>query len=188
MLRPRDLVERFRTIHDELMQGMPFVHPDLEVEAVGFAPWENHELGVLITPWFMNLVLLPCGVHYDGLQQGKEVEFRFPSGPCDFAVNKDEKLGTYLSAVLFRTVINFPSQAFAREVAGDEEETAEQRGIVVDHVVDGRDRLVGHDQDVRRRRGVDVAKGGHVIVLVDDVTGDLSADDLLEQRGHGCSS
>ena len=117
MLRPRDLVKRFRTIHDELMQGMPFVHPDLEVEAVGFAPWENHELGVLITPWFMNLVLLPCGVHYDGLRQGKEVEFRFPSGPCDFAVNKDDKLGTYLSAVLFRTVINFPSQAFAREVA-----------------------------------------------------------------------
>ena len=117
MPSPRDLVERFRSIHDELMQGMPFVHPHLEVEAVGFSPWEEHELGVLIAPWFMNLVLLPCSTHYDGLPQGQEVGFRFPSGPCDFAVNQDEIVGTYLSAVLFRTVINFPSQSFAREVA-----------------------------------------------------------------------
>lgn len=117
MSSPRELVERFRFIHEERMRGLPIVHPDLVVEAVGFTPWEQHELGVLIAPWFMNLVLLPCDTHYDDLQQGKEVEFRFPSGPCDFAVNKDEVVGTYLSAVLFRTVINFPSQGFARDVA-----------------------------------------------------------------------
>jgi [NiFe] hydrogenase assembly HybE family chaperone len=114
---PRELVERFRFIHKERMQGLPIVHPDLEVEAVGFTPWEEHELGVLIAPWFMNLVLLPCSTQYDSRSQGEEVEFRFPSGPCDFAVNKDEIVGTYLSAVLFRTVINFPSQSFARDVA-----------------------------------------------------------------------
>lgn len=114
---PRDLVERFHAIHAENMQGLPIVHPDLEVEAVGFAPWDDHELGVLITPWFMNLVLLPWSTKFDGLPQGDEVEFRFPSGPCDFTVNQDEILGAYLSAVLFRTVVNFPSQAFARQVA-----------------------------------------------------------------------
>jgi [NiFe] hydrogenase assembly HybE family chaperone len=113
----RDLVIRFRKIHDEVMQGMPFVHPSLEVEAAGFAPWVDHELGVLITPWFMNLVLLPDGARYDDLPQGEEVEFRFPSGPCEFTVTHDEVLGTYLSAVLFRTVVDFPSQGFAREVA-----------------------------------------------------------------------
>lgn len=117
MTSPRELVERFRLIHKERMQGLPIVHPDLEVEAVGFTPWEEHELGILIAPWFMNLVLLPCNTKFDGLPQGDEVEFRFPSGPCDFTVNQDEMLGTYLSAVLFRTVVNFPSQAFAREVA-----------------------------------------------------------------------
>jgi [NiFe] hydrogenase assembly HybE family chaperone len=113
----RELVERFRFIHEERMKGLPFVHPKLEVEAVGFAPWEDHELGILITPWFMNLVVLPGGAQYDGLPQGEEVEFRFPSGPCYFTVNQDEALGTYLSAVLFRVVVDFPSQAFAREVA-----------------------------------------------------------------------
>lgn len=99
------------------MRDLPFVHPDLEVEAVGFAPWQDHELGILITPWFMNLVMLPCGDEFDELRQGEEVEFRFPSGSCDFTVTKDDVLGTFLSAVLFRTVVDFPGQAFAREVA-----------------------------------------------------------------------
>ena len=117
MPSPRELVERFRLIYEERMKDLPIVHPDLEVEAVGFAPWEDHELGILITPWFMNLVLLPGGTQYDGLLQGDEVEFRFPSGPCYFTVTQDEALGTYLSAVLFRTVVDFPGQAFAREVA-----------------------------------------------------------------------
>jgi [NiFe] hydrogenase assembly HybE family chaperone len=113
----RKLVQRFQVIHEEHMQGLPIVHPDLVVEAVGFAPWEAHELGVLITPWFMNLVLLPDDSQYDGLAQGEEVEFRFPSGPCDFTVNQEEGVGAFLSAILFRTVINFPGQTFAREVA-----------------------------------------------------------------------
>ena len=32
-----------------------FVNPALAVEAVGFRPWEDHWLGVMVTPWFMNL-------------------------------------------------------------------------------------------------------------------------------------
>jgi [NiFe] hydrogenase assembly HybE family chaperone len=119
MLTPQDLVERYRDIHRERMQGLPIVHPGLEVEAVGFAPWEEHDLGVLITPWFMNLVLLPHGPQYDELPQGETVEFRFPSGPCEFTVTRDEVLDPYLSAVLFRTVVDFPSQHFVREVAAE---------------------------------------------------------------------
>ena len=41
------------------MQGLAFVNPALAVEAIGFAPWSGHWLGVLLTPWFMNLVLAP---------------------------------------------------------------------------------------------------------------------------------
>lgn len=119
MSSPRDLVERFRVIHEERMQGLPIVHPGLEVEAVGFAPWGDHELGVLITPWFMNLVLLPAGSEYDELPQGETIEFRFPSGACELTVSRDEVLGTFLTAVLFRAVVDFPHQSFAREVAAE---------------------------------------------------------------------
>ncbi len=41
------------------MQGLPIVNPALEVEAVGFAPWEGSWLGVMVTPWGMNLTLVP---------------------------------------------------------------------------------------------------------------------------------
>ncbi len=40
------------------MRGLPIVNPALAVEAVGFAPWEGHWLGVMVTPWFINLTLL----------------------------------------------------------------------------------------------------------------------------------
>ena len=51
---------RIDAIYRERMQGLPIVNPELSVEAVGFEPFEAHELGVLISPWFMNLVLLPA--------------------------------------------------------------------------------------------------------------------------------
>ena len=41
------------------MQGLGFVNPALRVEAVAFEPWDGHWLGVMVTPWSINLLLLP---------------------------------------------------------------------------------------------------------------------------------
>ena len=112
-----DLVTRYQAIYAQRMQDLPFVYHRLAVEAVGFAPWEDGELGVLITPWFMNLVLLPDDGAHAGRPQGDRVTCRFPSGPCDLTVYQDEELGTYLAAALFSTVADFPDQAVARAVA-----------------------------------------------------------------------
>ena len=112
-----DLVARYETIYEERMRDLPIVNPRLAVEAVGFEQWEGKELGVLITPWCMNLVLLPDTAEYADLSQGKRVQCQFPSGPCELAVYQDEELGTYLAAVLFRTVADFPDQDTARAVA-----------------------------------------------------------------------
>ena len=54
-----DLVAHYEAIYAERMRDLPIVNPRLAVEAVGFEQWEDQDLGVLITPWFMNLVLLP---------------------------------------------------------------------------------------------------------------------------------
>ncbi len=49
------------------MAGLPMLHPRLRVQAVGFAADEVDPFiawGVLVTPWFMNLVRLPlCPSH-----------------------------------------------------------------------------------------------------------------------------
>ena len=43
------------------MQGIAILHPGLHVQALGFEPAAdgNAAVGVLVTPWFMNLVWLP---------------------------------------------------------------------------------------------------------------------------------
>jgi hypothetical protein len=98
-IKVADLVARYQAIYEERMRDLPIVNPKLAVEAVGFDQWEEKDLGILITPWFMNLVLLP------------------DSDRLVDTVYQDEELGTYLAAVLFRTVADFPDQDVARAVA-----------------------------------------------------------------------
>ena len=114
-----DLVDRFRLVYEERMRDLPIVNPRLEVEAVGFDQWEDQDLGVLITPWFMNLVLLPDTDELGDRLQGDLIACEFPSGTCELTICHDEQLGTYLAAVLFRTVVDFPDQETARAIAED---------------------------------------------------------------------
>jgi [NiFe] hydrogenase assembly HybE family chaperone len=111
------VVERYRFIHEERMQGLPFVNTALHVEAVGFCSFDEHQVGVLITPWFMNLVLLLGSDIGSRLKQGSKSTLRFPSGPIEFTTAQDEVLGPYLTAVLFSSVAEFPDQYTAKVIA-----------------------------------------------------------------------
>ena len=112
-----DLVAAFREIHDERMQGLPIVNPRLKVEAIGFRDYDEHEIGVLITPWFINLVLLPGSDEWAASTQGSLVSIALPSGPCELTVCCQDDLETYLAAVLFRSVTDFPDQSLAVAIA-----------------------------------------------------------------------
>jgi [NiFe] hydrogenase assembly HybE family chaperone len=59
--RIRSLEALFQSIATTRMAGIPILHPGLRVEAIGFEPEADgrHAVGVLVTPWFMNLVRLP---------------------------------------------------------------------------------------------------------------------------------
>ena len=111
------LVNHFRRVHIERMQGMPILNPALEVQAIGFRELEEHLLGVLITPWFMNLVLLPGSEEWSEREQGKRIRVVLPHEEIDFNVTHDDAIGTHLTAVLFRTVADFPDQDTAVEIA-----------------------------------------------------------------------
>jgi [NiFe] hydrogenase assembly HybE family chaperone len=116
-IKVADLVARYEAIYKERMRDLPIVNERLAVEAVGFEQWEDQDLGILITPWFMNLVLLPDSGRLADMAQGDRVDCRFPSGSCELTVYHDEQLGSYLAAVLFRTVADFPDQDIARAIA-----------------------------------------------------------------------
>jgi [NiFe] hydrogenase assembly HybE family chaperone len=111
------LVERFMIIHETRMRDLPFVNQALLVEAVGFRPLGEHQLGVLITPWFMNLVILPAVDISARFPSGSKISIRFPSGPVEFTAACDEELGTFLTAVLFSSIGDIPDQDTAREIA-----------------------------------------------------------------------
>ncbi|MGB5626232.1 MAG: [NiFe]-hydrogenase assembly chaperone HybE [Woeseiaceae bacterium] len=112
-----ELVRQFEAIYVDHMRDLPIVNACLKVEAVGFQQYESHQLGVLITPWFMNLVLLPGNDEWAENAQGDLTSIDFPSGAIDFTTSRDDVLGTYLTAVLFRSVSDIPDQRMARALA-----------------------------------------------------------------------
>ena len=114
-----DLVQYYAGVYRERMQDLPIVNSRLDVEAVGFTEVGEHSLGVLITPWFMNLVILPGNDEWHDNPQGDTATITLPDGDYDFTVSRDDTLGVYLTAVLFRTVADFPDQTTARAIAAE---------------------------------------------------------------------
>jgi [NiFe] hydrogenase assembly HybE family chaperone len=102
----------------ERMRGLPFVNPAVEVEAVGFAPWGAHWLGVMVTPWFMNLVLAPRDPGaWHALAPGAKRSYVFPAGTFEFIGASDESIGDYLACSLYSPLLEFSDHASARLVA-----------------------------------------------------------------------
>lgn len=115
---PDTLVSVYRDIAAERMQGLPIVNPRLDVEAVAFRSVGDHRFGVLVAPWFMNMVLLPGSDDWSEHPQGHKVDVTLPAGDYEFVVCRDDALeGCYLSSVLFRSMNDFPDQDTARAVA-----------------------------------------------------------------------
>jgi [NiFe] hydrogenase assembly HybE family chaperone len=116
---PAQLLERiFRDIHATRMQGLPILNTALEVEAVGFRPWEGHWLGVLITPWFMNVMLLPGPqARWPDTAPGGKRDWELPSGVYSFIVGHEATLGGYHMCSLFSPVFEMPDPATARLTA-----------------------------------------------------------------------
>ena len=113
------LTAHYQTIAAERMQQLPIYNPRLKVEAVGFREFEGDQLGVLIAPWFVNLVLLPGDERWASEPGGAVCNLALPAGTEQFTVCRDDVLGTYLSAVLFRSSELFPDQDTARAIAAD---------------------------------------------------------------------
>lgn len=114
------LVARFQAIAATRMAGVPILHPGLHVEAVGFAPASEGDdaalVGVLITPWSMNLLRLPLGagpVAPAGVARWRPLG----DGAVEFIGAQDEVLGAYEQCSLFSPMGGFRDQAHARETA-----------------------------------------------------------------------
>lgn len=108
----------FRRIAATRMAGIGLLNPALDVEAVGFRPWHGGWVGVLITPWFMNLICLPGPeAAWEELSSGSKKDVELPSGSYEFLAADEEELGPYLTSSLFSPMFEFPDMDRARAVA-----------------------------------------------------------------------
>lgn len=112
------LVRRFVEI-DATMNDLPLYNGKLEVEAWGFEPFEERDLlGVLITPWFMNLVMFPIEPQaIDANKYGEAKTFTLPCGERSFLYGGDEAIGAFWAASLHSPMDIFVNQAQARAEA-----------------------------------------------------------------------
>lgn len=114
----RTLEAEFREIYNSRMRDTPLVNRSLSVEAVGFREWEGRLVGVLVTHWFMNIIMLPLpGQRWDGLKAGAKEIHAFPSGEFEFICNERPALGGYKACSLFSPMSEFASHMKAVEVA-----------------------------------------------------------------------
>lgn len=111
------LVTDFTEIWHAKMRDVPMVNKLLTVEAVGWVIHEGRPLGVLISPWFMNLIQLPGEEEdWSGLIPGAKEYISFESGDYEFIHNTREMTGGYKACSLFSPMGEFRSQQQAVDV------------------------------------------------------------------------
>lgn len=125
----------FRRVATTTMADMPLSNPALQVEAVGFRRYPaandgannganngagapaGHWLGVMLTPWAINLLCLPGGPDFPDARPGAKHPWRFPSGEYSFIVAEGEGLGRYHLCSLFSPALEFADHGTARLTA-----------------------------------------------------------------------
>lgn len=118
----KHLKKHYQSIYKNKMSDIPIVNNKLEVAVVGFTDWDTSfgtasEIGILITPWFMNIVLLPKDTMHHKIRPGKRINILLADGEYSFLTQSDENFGTYLTCSLFSPMFEFKTQKQALETA-----------------------------------------------------------------------
>jgi [NiFe] hydrogenase assembly HybE family chaperone len=104
----------YRRIGEHSMRDLPIYNDVLAVEAIGFAAADDAISGILITPWFMNLMLLPSDGSLATRALGSTFSHAFPIGAFDFTVGDLDGLGRIAGCSLFSPMFEFADMAAAR--------------------------------------------------------------------------
>jgi len=132
----------FADIASGRMAGLPLLNPRLQVEAIGFERWPDAPqggpgsapplpapaapaapddsacaLGVLVTPWFMNLVCLPLRLLDQPQAVGQRLPWQIAGQRFDFLVAHEPALGCFAACSLFSPMQDFSDAVAARTTA-----------------------------------------------------------------------
>lgn len=114
------LENAYQLIERERMQDVPILHDALSVKAIGFRPHQGHWFGVMMTPWFMNLMIVPGAAAESSVwdkQVGDKFFFHFPAGKFEFIFGEDELVGKHMMCALYSPMFDFADQESAELTA-----------------------------------------------------------------------
>ncbi len=95
------------------MRDMPICNDALGVEAIGFRAFGESAVGVVVTPWFMNLIVAP----EDPLASSSPVRVALPAGDVECAPASLDGFGSILACSLFSPMFECSEMSAAREAA-----------------------------------------------------------------------
>lgn len=116
-VRVQQLLQAYKDAEKDML-GLPIHNGALNIEALGFREHGGNGVGVIVTPWCMNLVLLP------GLERqskpgalGSKANYAFPFGTFSFVLGQMEGVGLVETCSLFSPMDDFPGHQSAVDVA-----------------------------------------------------------------------
>lgn len=115
----RTLEQAYIQIQHTRMSGLPIVNPVLQVTVVDPRTWAGLFVGVLITPWCMNLVALPLpGARaLAPAPAGTTCTLDLPAGRYDLLTAHLPQIGQYLSGSIYSPMDAFSCHAEAVSTA-----------------------------------------------------------------------
>jgi len=100
------------------MKDMPICNPELRVACVGFRPFGAFNLGIVLTPWFMNICASPrAGAPKVEERPGATRGVVLPAGNVDFLATDLDGFDRLLFASLFSPMEQFVDHAAALATA-----------------------------------------------------------------------
>jgi len=112
------LVAHYESLWQEGGQDMAEINPALAVEAVGFTRYEGDWLGVVITPWFLRLFMLPGGGSLWGeIPVGQSRYVSLPAETMQFVADEAPQLGAFQYSALLEPTSLVADMNAARQMA-----------------------------------------------------------------------
>ncbi|MFO1131086.1 MAG: [NiFe]-hydrogenase assembly chaperone HybE [Hyphomicrobiales bacterium] len=108
--RSEEVETVFRRIAATRMEGVPILNPALDVEAAAMEPWGEAMILALVTPWFINVMLLPGAdesAQWEDMAVGQSTVHELPGGRFSFIAGREEGIGPYRMCSLFSPVLEF---------------------------------------------------------------------------------
>ena len=108
----KTLVGIYQSIYERSMADVPICNGALRVDQTGFQLYDGHVLGIVVTPWFMNLVSI--GLPDQPLppaQTGDRRSIALPAGNVELTVGEVPGFGRLDACSLFSPMQDFEDHA-----------------------------------------------------------------------------